>query len=130
MLVKVRVAALYVRVKVRPLIPVVSVIVARLSGLFESLGTAFSDCTSYEFDVIAAGTSGDPAYTVGYEHTTATVNGVPQSYTLRVTHVYRREDGEWKVVHRHADPSASATAGEVLQQLVSSSEPSQVRAPA
>jgi ketosteroid isomerase-like protein len=74
-----------------------------VSGLFESLGTAFSDCTSYEFDVIAAGTSGDLAYTVGYEHTTATVNGVPQSYTLRVTHVYRREDGEWKVVHRHGD---------------------------
>ena len=24
-------------------------------------------------------------------------------YTLRVTHVYRREDGEWKIVHRHAD---------------------------
>ena len=24
-------------------------------------------------------------------------------YTLRVTHVYRREDGDWKIVHRHAD---------------------------
>jgi hypothetical protein len=24
--------------------------------------------------------------------------------TLRVTHVYRREDGEWRIVHRHADP--------------------------
>jgi ketosteroid isomerase-like protein len=23
--------------------------------------------------------------------------------TLRVTHLYRREDGEWKIVHRHAD---------------------------
>jgi SnoaL-like domain len=26
-----------------------------------------------------------------------------EPYTLRVTHVYRREDGEWKIVHRHAD---------------------------
>jgi ketosteroid isomerase-like protein len=24
-------------------------------------------------------------------------------YTLRATQVYRREDGEWKVAHRHAD---------------------------
>ena len=24
--------------------------------------------------------------------------------TLRVTHGYRREDGEWRLVHRHADP--------------------------
>ncbi len=32
-----------------------------VSGLFESLGSTFSDCRSYEFDVIAAGTSGDLA---------------------------------------------------------------------
>ena len=46
---------------------------------------------------------GDLAYTVGYEHTQAIVDGEPRSYTLRVTQVYRREGGEWKVVHRHAD---------------------------
>ena len=23
--------------------------------------------------------------------------------TIRVTHVYRRENGEWKIVHRHGD---------------------------
>ena len=38
-----------------------------------------------------------------YEHTSASVNGEPRTYTLRVTQVYRREDGEWKVAHRHAD---------------------------
>jgi ketosteroid isomerase-like protein len=32
------------------------------------------------------------------------IDGVPvEPYTLRVTQVYRREDGEWKVVHRHGD---------------------------
>jgi len=32
------------------------------------------------------------------------IEGVPvEPYTLRVTHVYRREDGEWKIVHRHGD---------------------------
>jgi ketosteroid isomerase-like protein len=31
------------------------------------------------------------------------VNGEPRAYTLRATQVYRREGGEWKVVHRHAD---------------------------
>ena len=48
--------------------------------------------------------SGDLAYTVGYEHSTASVNGGPaEPKTLRVTHVYRRENAEWKIVHRHGD---------------------------
>ena len=69
--------------------------------LFESLEQTFSDCTSFQFDLIAAEVSGDIAYTAGYEHTQAVVNGEPRTYTLRATQIYRREDGEWKVVHRH-----------------------------
>jgi ketosteroid isomerase-like protein len=54
---------------------------------------------------VAAGASGDLAYTVGYEKCTRSWDGgPPESSTLRVTHVYRRENGEWKIVHRHADP--------------------------
>jgi ketosteroid isomerase-like protein len=53
--------------------------------------------------LVAADVVGDMAYTVGYEHTQASVVGEPRSYTLRSTQIYRREDGEWKVAHRHAD---------------------------
>lgn len=75
-----------------------------VSQLFRELGSGFSNCASYDFDLIAAGVSGDLAYTVGYEHTSVSWNGAPlEPYTLRVTHVYRREDGEWKIVHRHGD---------------------------
>jgi hypothetical protein len=43
---------------------------------------------------------------VGYEHTSVSWDGTPlEPYTLGVTHVYRREDGEWRIVHRHADAS-------------------------
>jgi ketosteroid isomerase-like protein len=41
--------------------------------------------------------------TAGLEHTSCSVNGEPRSYTLRATQVYRLEDGEWKVAHRHSD---------------------------
>jgi ketosteroid isomerase-like protein len=32
-----------------------------------------------------------------------TEDGRVEPITVRVTHVYRREDGEWKIVHRHGD---------------------------
>jgi len=83
---------------------------AEISSIFEQLESSFSNCTSYQNEVVAAGASGDLAYIVAYEHTTASLNGKPpQPYVLRATTVFRREDGEWKVVHRHAD-EASATA--------------------
>lgn len=74
-----------------------------LRNLFADLEASFSECTSYSFEIIAADVMGDMAYTVGYEHTQASVNGEPRQYSLRATQVYRREEGEWKVAHRHAD---------------------------
>ena len=74
-----------------------------LDPIFHTVASWFSDSTEYDFEVVAAGASGDLAYTVGYEHNRVKVDGVPRSYTLRVTHVYRREDGQWRIVHRHGD---------------------------
>ena len=74
-----------------------------LDELFSSLAKSFSDCTSYSFDLQSYDVLGDMAYTAGLEHTSASIDGQPRSYTLRATQVYRREDGEWKVAHRHAD---------------------------
>jgi ketosteroid isomerase-like protein len=72
--------------------------------VFRWLATRFSNCTDYRFELVAAGAGGDLAYTVGYEHISFSMDGVPvEPWTLRVTHLYRREDGEWKIVHRHAD---------------------------
>ena len=70
---------------------------------FSLLETSFSDCTSHEFELQAYDVVGDVAYTAGLEHTSASMGGTPRSYTLRATQVYRREGGEWKVAHRHAD---------------------------
>ena len=75
-----------------------------VSRLFGWLGEHFSDCTAYRFELVAAAVSGDLAYTVGYEHITFSMDGGPvRPTTLRVTHIYRHEGGEWKTVHRHAD---------------------------
>jgi ketosteroid isomerase-like protein len=90
-----------------------------LHTLFEALGRRFSDCTASDVELVAAGASGDLAYTVTYEHTSVSTNGEPSQYTLRSTQIYRREDGEWKVVHRHGDDLAkdqATLAGTVYTQ--------------
>jgi ketosteroid isomerase-like protein len=74
-----------------------------LNELFDVLGASFSDCTMFQFELQAFDVIGDMAYTAGLEHTSASVDGEPRSYTLRATQMYRREDGEWRVAHRHAD---------------------------
>lgn len=74
-----------------------------LDDLFSDLATRFSDCTSYRFELLAYDVVGDMAYTAGLEHTTASVDGEPRSYVLRATQIYRREDGQWRVAHRHGD---------------------------
>jgi ketosteroid isomerase-like protein len=75
----------------------------QIDELFAGLGRSFSDCTSYEFELQAFDVTGDMAYTAGLEHTSASVDGEPRTYTLRATQVYRREGGEWRVAHRHGD---------------------------
>jgi ketosteroid isomerase-like protein len=72
-------------------------------GLFRDLAGTFSDCKSHVYELVSVDVVGDLAYTAGYERTRATVNGERRRYVLRVTQVYRREEGEWRVAHRHGD---------------------------
>jgi ketosteroid isomerase-like protein len=75
-----------------------------LEQTFRWLATRFSQGKAFDVELVAAGVSGDLAYTVGFEHPEHSVDGGPvQPSTLRVTHIYRREDGEWRIVHRHGD---------------------------
>jgi len=76
---------------------------AALERMFREVASWFRDSVEYDIELIAAGTSGDLAYTVAYEHNRTTVEGTPRVYTLRATQIYRREAGRWRVAHRHAD---------------------------
>jgi ketosteroid isomerase-like protein len=65
-----------------------------------------------EVEYLSSGVSGDLAYTVAIEHSEALLAGQdePAPMALRVTHVFRKEEGVWKLVHRHADPLVDKTA--------------------
>jgi ketosteroid isomerase-like protein len=88
-----------------------------VSETFEWVAKQFGPHEGFRLEVIAAGVSGDLAYTVGYEHSmVADEGGSMKPKRLRVTHVYRRENGEWKIVHRHGDQLASDRLGSTQSQ--------------
>jgi ketosteroid isomerase-like protein len=74
-----------------------------LSQTFASLASRFAESSDRQIEVLAAGASGDLAYMVALEHDTMKIDGASSAVTMRSTHLYRREDGEWKIVHRHSD---------------------------
>ena len=58
-----------------------------------------------KLDLVQAHASGDIVVLVMIERQHGKVGGLPdQDWSLRVTQVYRRDDAEWRLVHRHADP--------------------------
>jgi ketosteroid isomerase-like protein len=70
-------------------------------------------------EYIATGVSGDLAYTMALERSTVRLAGAEERapMVLRVTHIFRREEGVWKLLHRHADPLMGITPpAAVLQQ--------------
>jgi ketosteroid isomerase-like protein len=77
---------------------------AELSEIFPWVASRFSNASDYRFEVLVADVVGDMAYAVGYERVNGSIDGRPvDPITVRSTHVYRREEGEWKIVHRHGD---------------------------
>jgi ketosteroid isomerase-like protein len=67
------------------------------------VGSRFTGGSS-ESDYTVVASSGDLAYTVGFERGPASVEGGPtRELVIRVTHIYRRVDGQWTLVHRHGD---------------------------
>jgi hypothetical protein len=81
---------------------------AEVERVFRWVTDRFSDPADerydFHYDIEVLDVVGDMAYTVGFEHFKASIaGGPPEDVTVRVTHIYRREDGEWKIVHRHGD---------------------------
>ena len=71
------------------------------------------------FENVAKYVTPELAYTVWVERQKARVGGKEDvtPFALRVTMIFRPEEGIWKVVHRHADPITTARPAEsVLEE--------------
>lgn len=87
-----------------------------VSATIGRAATHYEDGEIVGFENVSTVVGADLAYTVEIENYRARVGGgrevVP--FSLRVTTVFHREDGAWKIVHRHADPITSARPPESL----------------
>src|SRR3954453_11251591 len=73
------------------------------------VGSCFSDGTMATENVVVH-SSGDVAYTVGYEHGRIAIDGGEhRDVRLRVTHIYRLENGRCRLPHR---PGGSGPGGQ------------------
>jgi quercetin dioxygenase-like cupin family protein/ketosteroid isomerase-like protein len=76
----------------------------QLSSTWTWVASRFSDVSDFRVDVEHVEVLGDLAYVLWFERFRGSIAGrAVEPVTVRATHVYRREKGDWKVVHRHAD---------------------------
>jgi ketosteroid isomerase-like protein len=82
---------------------------AEVEKILERAASLLREGEPCRFERISGYTGTDLAYMVEIERTRAKVGGSADvsPIALRVTTIFRLEDGGWKVLHRHADPVTS-----------------------
>ena len=84
----------------------------------EMAASRFRDGVNGTFENVTTYATPELAYTVDIERFSARLAGTegPVPVALRVTSIFRREDGSWKLVHRHGDPITSVQPSESIVQ--------------
>jgi len=74
-------------------------------GAYEHDSGMFRSGSKSRLEILQMAATDGVAYWTGLQHATVNMSGQPDPVpmTLRVTEIFRREDGDWKLVHRHAD---------------------------
>jgi ketosteroid isomerase-like protein len=87
---------------------------SEVSATLDRAAKNYQDGEAVGFDNVATDIGADLAYIVEVESYRARVGGAEEitPVSLRVTTIFRREEGMWKVVHRHADPITSPRPAE------------------
>lgn len=79
---------------------------AAIHEAFRTGARMFAPGGESRLEVLDARADGDVGYWCGIQHATvrSASDGSAVEMALRITEVFRREDGVWRLVHRHADP--------------------------
>ena len=77
----------------------------RVNAADEKGAHAFAEGSTGHFEILQSSSNGDLGFWTGVQHAKVMLKGKdkPVTMQLRTTEVFRREEGKWKLVHRHAD---------------------------
>lgn len=82
------------------------------------IAALFREGRDTRFELLASYASDEMVVLVANEHAHVAFGPLPaQPWSLRVTLVFRRQDGDWRLAHRHADPLAAAPGPEQVARL-------------
>jgi len=78
----------------------------QVSEALDDASSRMRDGAVADFEIIATYATVDLASVLAMEHWKAKVSGSEDlaPFDLRVSSTFRREEGAWRLVHRHADP--------------------------
>ena len=90
----------------------------QVRATMERAASNLRDGENVGIQIIERYVTAELAYVVEIERVKAKIGGSEEitPFDLRVTMIFRPEDGEWKVVHRHADPITTAQPAESVIQ--------------
>jgi ketosteroid isomerase-like protein len=91
----------------------------QVAATTDRAASPFRDGELTSIEIVAKHVTAELAYVVEIERGEAKIGGSEEitPWALRATMIFRPEDGEWKIVHRHADPITTAQPAEsVLEE--------------
>ena len=90
----------------------------QVAATIERAASQFRDGELVSAEIIEKHATPELAYVVEIERGETKVGGGEETtpWALRATMIFRPEDGEWKIVHRHADPITTLQQAESVIQ--------------
>jgi ketosteroid isomerase-like protein len=90
----------------------------RVAETMKRAAVNYRDGEATGFELVAKYVADDIAYLVEVEQLNAKMGGRAEAtpVSLRCTSIFRKEDGNWRLVHRHADPITTPRAAESVIQ--------------
>ena len=77
-----------------------------VSARYDADAKSFSKGAKSSLEVLGSAAAGELAFWTGIQDFEGTLQGKPAKMKLRITEVFKSIDGEWRMIHRHADPAA------------------------